>query len=533
VRSLTLKVSDTAGKNVDKIALTCKEDCASEVLQNGLIKLSLPPQTTARGWITIEIAKHSDHPDWMIVSPTGGRVPAYSFDGKPDNIVSLTVVRNGPEDSDNIHRLDDLAWTYFERSKYDEAEALGLRALEIAVKLYGEEHAETAQIVRQIGLRYEGQNKYAEAESCYRRALKIYEKTQPESPETAETLLNLAAIYHHQEKYLEMAPLYRRAFDIYEKTLGPDARETETCLDYLAQLLLSNSQFEELGLFYKHALEIYDRKEDGMSDRRRKNMIALLERYGEFLWQEFEPTRNKDEAMKLLGRAYDLKHAESKSGADKEPEAKRQFRRYVSTLGFHGVPKEPPFEIREYKHPLLRKYLPDYRFYVPYIPASPIYNPQDNTVKYDYSQGFYSVHLGIADRENHLTVFHNGVIGDHEKSMRALAHDFLSKARIKRFAPARTNVEMREITKLFLVLSCLKGHGGPEIIKVSKEGNPVVRDFPMRDFKVKRERDTITVSYRFEDKHEVLECYLTFDRQGNVIEGRANGGGKAKLLYRL
>jgi hypothetical protein len=114
--------------------------------------------------------------------------------------------------------------------------------------------------------------------------------------------------------------------------------------------------------------------------------------------------------------------------------------------------------------------------------------------------------------------------------MRALANDFLSKARIKRFGPARTNMEMREITKLFLVLNCLKGHGGLEIIKVSKEGNPVVRDFPMRDFKVKRERDTITVSYRFEDKHELLECYLTFDRQGNVIEGRANGGVKAQLL---
>ena len=121
---LTLKVSDTAGGKVDQIAITCRENRTSEGSQNGLIKLILPPQTTTAGSITLEIVKNSDHPDWMIVSPAGGRVPTSSIDGKSGNIVSVTVMRIRRDDPDNANRLDELAGRYFERAKYAEAEAL-------------------------------------------------------------------------------------------------------------------------------------------------------------------------------------------------------------------------------------------------------------------------------------------------------------------------------------------------------------------------------------------------------------------------
>jgi hypothetical protein len=260
-----------------------------------------------------------------------------------------------------------------------------------------------------------------------------------------------------------------------------------------------------------------------MSDKTRKRMIAIMEQYGEFLWQEYKPTHNKDEAMKLLGRAYDLKEGAKNSPAKARPDAKLQYRRYISTLGHHGILKEPGFEIREYRHPLLSKYLPDYKFYLPYIPATYVWNQKNNTFKLDYGKPEFGIHLGVADREKLLTVFHNGVIGDYEKYSRTLAQDFLVKARIKRFAPARTDAEMQEITKLFLILNCLKAHGGPLEVKPDKKGNPVVRDFTTSDFKVKRENDIITVSYKIEDNMGILECYLTFDGQGNVTGGRAAG----------
>src|SRR5262245_58818034 len=106
---LTLKVSDTAGAKVDRIAITCKENCVSEGLRDGSIKLALPSHTTTAGSIILEIVRNSDHPDWMIVSPAGGRVSISSLAAKPDNTISVTVLRVGREDADNVHRLDELA----------------------------------------------------------------------------------------------------------------------------------------------------------------------------------------------------------------------------------------------------------------------------------------------------------------------------------------------------------------------------------------------------------------------------------------
>jgi hypothetical protein len=157
------------------------------------------------------------------------------------------------------------------------------------------------------------------------------------------------------------------------------------------------------------------------------------------------------------------------------------------------------------------------------------WNQKNNTFKLDYGQPWFGVQLGVADREKLLTVFHNGVVGDYEKYSRTLAQDFLVKARIKRFAPARTDKEMREITKLFLILNCLKGHGGPEEVKPDKEGNPVVRNFSTSDFKVKREGGKTTVSYNVEDDMRMLECYLTFDSQGNITGGEASGAVKGSF----
>jgi len=528
-RYLILKVSDTAEEKVNKIIVTCKENCSSESPVDGMIKLKLPQQIPAGASITLEIVKHSDHPDWMLVSPPDGHVPAPPLDGKSDHIVSVTVVRIGREDPDNAQRLDGLARRYFTQAKYAEAEVLCKKVLEINEKIFGPERAETAESLRNLAFIYQEQKRYAEAEGLYERAIKICEKTSPEQPETAEILISLAFIYHHQEKYDDIAPLYKRAFDIYEKALGLERPETQTCFKYLVKLYTSNSQYEELEQLYKHALEFYERKGVGMmSDKRLNNMIDILERYGEFIWQDFERTHRGDEAMRLLGRAYDLKEKAGNQGANARPDAKRQFRRYICTLGHYGLPKEIPFELREYKHPLLSKYLPDYTFYVPYVVAHPaIYDEEDKTLKFDKSEGWYSFILGIADRENHLAVFNNVVPEDHDRKCRSLVDDFLIKARIKRFSSARTDNEMREITRMFLILNCLKGHGGLVNIETDKNGHPIVRDFETSEFKVKSEGAKTTVSYHVEDDNGILECYLTFDRQGNITGGKASGAVKA------
>ena len=57
---------------------------------------------------------------------------------------------------------------------------------------------------------YYVQGKYQEAESLYQRALEIRERILgPEHPDTACSLNNLAALYDVQDKYQEAEPLYQ------------------------------------------------------------------------------------------------------------------------------------------------------------------------------------------------------------------------------------------------------------------------------------------------------------------------------------
>jgi tetratricopeptide (TPR) repeat protein len=62
---------------------------------------------------------------------------------------------------------------------------------------------------------YQDQRKYEEAEPLLKRALQINEKRLgPEHPNTATSLNNLALLYQAQGKYEEAEPLLKRALQI-------------------------------------------------------------------------------------------------------------------------------------------------------------------------------------------------------------------------------------------------------------------------------------------------------------------------------
>jgi tetratricopeptide (TPR) repeat protein len=74
---------------------------------------------------------------------------------------------------------------------------------------------------------HQNQGKYEEAEPLYQRALDIFEqKLGPNHPHIAFTLHNLANLYRDQGKDQRAEPLYQRALAICEQRLGPDHPRT-------------------------------------------------------------------------------------------------------------------------------------------------------------------------------------------------------------------------------------------------------------------------------------------------------------------
>ena len=155
--------------------------------------------------------------------------------------------------------LNNLALLYWEQGRYEEAEPLYERALSIKEAVYGPEHPSVATTLNGLALLYEEQGRYGEAEPLYERALSIYEAALgPNHPRVASTLNNLALLYAEQGRYGEAEPLYERVLSITEAAYGPDHPDVAATLNNLALLYREQGRYGEAEPQYDRALSIYE-----------------------------------------------------------------------------------------------------------------------------------------------------------------------------------------------------------------------------------------------------------------------------------
>jgi tetratricopeptide (TPR) repeat protein len=127
-----------------------------------------------------------------------------------EEFTRLIEVRLGPEHPDTATSLNNLAGLNDAQGRYEEAEPLLQRALEIREKVLGPEHPNTAQGLNNLAVLYDEQGRYEGAEPLHQRALEISEKVLgPEHPDIADSLNNLGLLYYAQGRYEEAERLTR------------------------------------------------------------------------------------------------------------------------------------------------------------------------------------------------------------------------------------------------------------------------------------------------------------------------------------
>jgi hypothetical protein len=182
-------------------------------------------------------------------------------------------------------------------------------------------------------------------------------------------------------------------------------------------------------------------------------------------------------------------------------------------------------EIREYTHPLLKKYLPDYKFYMAYVPAHSLKSPIDSDGNKKETEilleAAYLNGLGVVDRENRFSFFSN-----RQEPFLDLGRAFLKNANVTRSASSRAAGELKEIASMYLILSCLKGLNGNGLLWLTEAEAPyhsfeIVRYVRPEEFTLSRMKNGVTASYKIDNNGETLECSLTFDLNGNVTAGKA------------
>ena len=113
------------------------------------------------------------------------------------------------------------------QGRYAEALPLYRTALNIAVRQYGNQHPNVADILQALGTMSLHQRAYDDATNYFRAALAIREKALgPEDPRSGESVSGIAAALEGEGRSAEAIQQYTRAFMIFAKSLGAEDLRT-------------------------------------------------------------------------------------------------------------------------------------------------------------------------------------------------------------------------------------------------------------------------------------------------------------------
>jgi tetratricopeptide (TPR) repeat protein len=126
---------------------------------------------------------------------------------------------------------------FFRLRNYAEATRMFAAALQVAEE-FGPKDPRLGVTLNNLAHAHQVARRYDEAEVLYRRAIEIAaEEHGHEHPDAAVCLANLAGCYQAQRRYVEAEPLFRKAIGILGKTLGEEHQSMATLLENYASLL--------------------------------------------------------------------------------------------------------------------------------------------------------------------------------------------------------------------------------------------------------------------------------------------------------
>jgi len=142
--------------------------------------------------------------------------------------------------------FQEIGRAYRTLGRYDRAEPLVARALEMTRRIYGERHPEVASSLNQQGMLLKEQGDYAAAESLYHQALEIQRETLGGGhPDLAESLNNLGVVNRLNGEYEAAEKYLRESLDLWHKLYGEEHPEIANSTQNLGTVLMMQGEFEE------------------------------------------------------------------------------------------------------------------------------------------------------------------------------------------------------------------------------------------------------------------------------------------------
>jgi tetratricopeptide (TPR) repeat protein len=142
--------------------------------------------------------------------------------------------------------LSTLAGVYRAQGKFDQAEPLYRRSLEVVEGVVGNEHPDYASSLSNLALLYSDRGDFTEASRLLEQAQGILVGAYgPSHPDVAAGMVNLARLRRTEGNTARAESLYDTALSIFEQTLGGNHPRVADTLEEIARLYTQLERIEE------------------------------------------------------------------------------------------------------------------------------------------------------------------------------------------------------------------------------------------------------------------------------------------------
>lgn len=162
----------------------------------------------------------------------------------------------GDDRPDTLTSVNEMGFLLWAQGKPAEAEPYFHEALEKRRRVLGEEDLGTLQSINNMGVLLQAQGKPADAEPYFRESMEKRRRVLgEEQPETLISINNMGYLLQLQGKFTDAEPYYREALEKRRRVLGQDHRDTLTSINNLGSVLRDQGRLAEAEPYVQEALE--------------------------------------------------------------------------------------------------------------------------------------------------------------------------------------------------------------------------------------------------------------------------------------
>ncbi len=195
-------------------------------------------------------------------------------------IILLTVcaVQAQIDEKETLKQINENVVSSYHNQKFDEALKFAHQAVDLSIKIYGNERPETAVTYANLGVIYREKKKFKESIESLQKAVEVYRKIPDLNKELIAAYETLAFSQFLDGKQTESEANYLQAIEIAETNFGKESKENFSPTLNLANFYARDKKFEKADEFYlkSYALTIKNFGKEGKEIEQIEDLRSCL-----------------------------------------------------------------------------------------------------------------------------------------------------------------------------------------------------------------------------------------------------------------